>query len=367
LHTLNEIIRQAIAEASILSFADFMSLALYHPQYGYYERDISYIGKRGDFFTSVSVGELFGTLLAAQFATWHAKSPTSPWQVLEAGAHDGQLAKDILTTLRDNSLGTESQFEYWILEPSARRQARQQETLCEFASLVRWFPGWDALPATGVHGVIFANELLDAFPVHRYGWGAEQQAWFEWGVTYQNSRFTWAKMALATDKTPIWEFYPSFKELSGVLPPNYAIEVCPQAVAWWQQAAQALRSGRLLTLDYGLSVEQLFMPERSDGTIKAYYRHHINPDLLAYPGEQDLTAPVNWTWLQKAGERAGLKTEGFMTQAQFLTRIVETTCQTHCLSLPWTGRHLRQFQTLTHPEHFGHTFRVLIQNRMESR
>ena len=213
--------------------------------------------------------------------------------------------------------------------------------------------------ALGVNGIIFSNELLDAFPVHRLGWDAAAHKWFEWGVAVRGNDFVWAKIPadpqLATTGLP--------PELLAVLPDNFTTEISPAAADWWRHAARALKNGKLLTLDYGLTQEQFFTPERKDGTLRAYYKHHQSDDLLARVGEQDLTASVNFTALCETGEAEGLQTEAPMTQSQFLTAIVGQTGNQTPVFGEWTSARARQFQTLTHPEHFGHSFHVLIQSR----
>src|SRR2546422_2468376 len=170
MNALEEFIHQKIATAGPVSFARFMELALYHPLYGYYERRAQPVGRQGDFFTSVTVGSLFGELLGFQFVAWLKAVGPGPSQIVEAGAHDGRLAADILNFLKTHQPGLLERVDYWLIEPSAHRQRWQQQTLDQFAAKVRWFDSLAALPASGVRGVIFSNELLDAMPVHRLGW-----------------------------------------------------------------------------------------------------------------------------------------------------------------------------------------------------
>ena len=122
-----------------------------------------------------------------------------------------------------------------------------------------------------------------------------------------------------------------------------------------------LQRGKLLTIDYGFTANEMFSPGRTHGTLRAYHQHHLSDDLLAHPGEQDLTAHVNFSALQKVGEAAGLKTELFCTQPQFLTRILQKAVAEGAFA-EWNARRVRQFQTLTHPEHLGRAFRVLVQS-----
>jgi len=383
---LLEILRREMAARGSITFARFMELSLYCPEFGYYERITNTPGRRGDFYTSVSVGPLFGELLAAQFAQWLGPWKTTGvergpapdrFQLLEAGAHDGRLAADILEWFKSRQPRLFDKLDYWILEPSLRRQRWQEETLKAFSGRIRWFDAWEKLPRTGVRGIIFSNELLDAMPVHRLGWDARNKTWFEWGVSADRGQFAWTKLALPNEcnliavppwagvpesalRGPGWPEMPA--GLMAVLPDGFSTEVCPAAVDWWFEAATALKRGWLLTMDYGLTAEQFISPERAEGTLRAYGRHQQSPDLLARPGEQDLTAHVNLTALQTAGESAGLKTEGVVAQGEFLTRIARTTWRDESGFADWTATRTRQFQTLTHPEHFGR-FKLLLQTR----
>lgn len=342
-----------------------MELALYCPKIGFYEWTQPTIGRAGAYYTSVSVGALFGELLAFQFARWLEELPVRPAQLVEAGAHDGRLAADILAWLRGNRPSVWDRLEYWIIEPSPERQTWQRRRLEDFAGRVRWFDSFAGLPASGADRIIFSSELLDAFPVHRLGWDAARGQWFEWGVTRSGDRFVWARMSpdphhWSAEMRRAGLAVPP--ELLAVLPDGFTIELCPAAAAWWEQAAARLSRGKLLTLDYGLTDQEFWAPERTQGTLRAYYRHHVSEDVLARPGEQDLTAHVNFSQLQQAGEAAGLRTEGLFAQAQFLTRIAE---QVWRADPPgnWPPARMRQFQTLIHPAHLGQAFRVLIQSR----
>jgi SAM-dependent MidA family methyltransferase len=349
-----------------ITFARFMDLALYCPVYGYYEKEKDTSGRRGDFFTNVSVGELFGELLAFQFWEWLSTLDPQPptLNVVEAGAHDGQLAKDILLWLRAHRQASFAQVIYYIIEPSARRRKWQRKTLFEFGDKVRWAAHWedlnDAFEGAGIPGIIFSNELLDAMPVHRLGWDAMNKNWFEWGVALRDEQFVWVKI-----RNPECRILkPKLSaELLEILPDGFATEICPSAEAWWREAARMLQRGKLLTIDYGLTAEEFFAPERSEGSLRAYHRHYLRKDLLANTGEQDITAHINFTAIQTAGEAAGLRTEAFICQENFLTQVAERVWKEETHSGVWTPDHTRQFQTLTHPQHLGRKFHVLIQSR----
>jgi SAM-dependent MidA family methyltransferase len=250
-------------------------------------------------------------------------------------------------------------LEYVIMDPSAQRQGWQKEMLGDHTGKISWVPEWSGAKKPFC-GIIFSNELLDAFPVHRLGWDAKAGHWFEWGVSLNGDIFSWVRMKL---EIPSVMLPHAPGELLAVLPDGYTIEISPAAGQWWRAAAERLSRGKILTIDYGLTDDDLFLPTRKNGTLRAYHQHHLADDVLARPGEQDLTAHVNFSSLQKIGESCGLATDSFLTQSQFLTRILEKTTRADASFGAWTPARARQFQTLTHPEHLGRSFRVLTQSR----
>jgi SAM-dependent MidA family methyltransferase len=315
---------------------------------------------------------------------------------VEAGAHDGRLAADILAWFRDHRPDLFARLEYCILEPSPRRRQWQAQTLAEFANRVRWVSNFSdlvvshsalappsplsPLPSSRLRRIFFSNELLDAMPVHRLARDPQAHTWFEWGVALNAGRFDWARMPPESPKSgPVdhasrithhdprptiqQSNNPIIQRLAPLLPDSFILDLCPAAEQWWTQAAQSLPCGKLLTLDYGLTAEEFRAPHRKDGTLRAYRQHQLSPDLLANPGDQDLTAHVNFTALQAAGEAAGLTTESFQTQEQFLTRILDRIVKEESPFPSWTPSRTRQFQTLTHPDLMGRPFRVLVQSR----
>jgi len=391
-----------IRAKSAITFARFMELALYCPNSGYYEREEDIIGGRGDYYTSVSVGSLFGELLAFQFAEWLQESwganaacrapsangkageKSQVLRIVEVGAHGGDLTGDILGWFRQHRPSLFQSLDYWIIEPSDRRRNRQQQNLREFGNKVRWLgelaeltgrsnPEFCPEHSTGFRGVIFSNELLDAMPVHRLGWDAKARVWFEWGVTLQAGQFVWTRILnggpgnsvqRSIDPLSISPFQLPIEDgVLDMLPDGFTTEVCPAAEEWWRTAAIALGCGKLVAVDYGLSADEFFMPERKEGTTRGYHHHRPSSNVLANPGEQDITAHVNFTAIRTAGESAGLKTNSFLTQAKFLTSIAAQTWKDEGSFGEWTAERTRQFQTLTHPEHLGRSFQVLVQSR----
>jgi SAM-dependent MidA family methyltransferase len=341
------------------------------------------------------VGSLYGELLAFQFAEWLQEIETpnleggagqekGSLRLIEAGAHGGDLARDILRWLQEHRPRLFYRMEYWIVEPSEVRQRWQHRKLAELGNIVRWvrdlasmdkrtFADARVRPSVGLRGIIFSNELLDAMPVHLRAWDAKARVWFEWGVTSQAGRFVWTRI----DEESTWGGGPQSSaflsssdlrmhiqsELQEVLPNGFMTELSPAADQWWREAATALECGKLVTIDYGLTAEETLMPERKEGTLRGYHCHRLARDVLANPGQQDITAQVNFAAIRAVGESAGLRTDAFLTQAQFLTSIAARAWKDEGSFGKWTSERTRQFQTLTHPEHMGRSFRVLVQER----
>ncbi|HRI15270.1 MAG TPA: SAM-dependent methyltransferase, partial [Verrucomicrobiota bacterium] len=250
---LDDQLRREIAHAgSAISFAQFMELALYAPGVGYYEQSAQVVGKRGDFFTSVSVGPVFGELLAFQFCQWLDELPP-PWHLVEAGAHDGRLAADILGWFRTHRPEQAREIQLWLVEPSPTRREWQGKTLAEFGDQVQFAQDLAslALGTGGVRGVIYSNELLDAFPVHRVRWDSKSPGWYEVGVTWNGARFAWQPLprVSASTEAGIRRLNRLPPELLQVLPDGFTTELSAAAPQWWRQAAEIVRSGWLMTAD----------------------------------------------------------------------------------------------------------------------
>lgn len=360
---MNALRRKIHAEAATcggIRFDRFMELALYCPECGFYERDEDSVGRGGDFHTSVSVGPLLGELLAFQARRWWRASGMARLRLVEAGAHGGQLAADLLNWWQARHPAEVGRVHYALLEPSPRRETWQRRRLAGFGLRVEWWRDWPAT-AKDEFTVIFSNELLDALPLRRFGWNAADGHWFEWGVGGGPERFDWVRLPLAEMASDL--DLPAARELLAVLPDGFTVERNLAAEVWWSRAAAWLRRGRLVTLDYGDWPETPLQPERPGGTLRAYRRHQAVENVLADPGEQDLTAHVDFRRIAAAGERAGLVTEEFMSQGRWLTRLGAAAMSAGDEFGDWTPGHTRQFQTLTHPDHFGRRFQVLVQAR----
>lgn len=359
---LEEIIRGEIKASGVISFARFMELALYHPAHGYYERHTRQTGREGDFMTSVSVGSLYGELLGSEFAHRFSRLDAAEPVLIEAGAHDGQLARDILAYLEEYQEEAFRRATYVIIEPSASRVRAQTQTLQPFDGKVRWVKSWSELG--DFHGICFSNELLDAMPVHVLRWNASRNEWMEWGVTAREEGFEWSAVPTERQSANAKKLLARLpRELLEVLPDQFTIEISPEAVSWWLQAAHALQSGWLFTIDYGLLQDDFLTPQRAEGTLRAYSRHHLHDNILGAAGEQDITAHVNFSLVIAAGESAGLKTESLTQQGNFIKTLLEQVEESPSSFPLWTPMRYRQLMSLMHPEHLGRAFKVLVQGR----
>ncbi len=344
MNELEQQIHDEIGKKGPIPFSRFIELALYAPNLGYYEKQRE-VGMRGDFYTSVSVGSLFGELLAFQTARW-LDELKGPVQLLEAGAHDGRLARDILSFLRDWRPELYKRCELLLLEPSIIRQGWQQETLADFKGKVKWISG----EATGFRGVFIANELLDAFPAEKIRWDGKRQAWLQMGVGMEEGRLVEVILGESLFRAD------SFK---GLVPDGCEMVENVGAVNYWGKICSAMQEGRAVALDYFLEREEFFLSSRENGTLRAYRKHQRVDDILANVGDQDITASVDLDGVLTAARGAGVEGNRFSSQEKFFMDIFgQITAQPETFPA-WTPERTRQFQTLVHPEHLGQSFKAL--------
>ena len=348
---MEELIRRKIREFGPIPFPSFMEEALYHPELGYYARETRQVGRGGDFYTSVSVGPLFGELLARRFLQWWENAGSlAKWRIIESGAHDGTLAADVLTELRSLSPTAFSALEYSIPEPLPRLQAAQRETLAGF-SCVRFLSSSAELASEPLPGIAFGNELLDALSFHIIEWRDDR--WHECLVALENDRFVWK-----LDTQPLSDALRlALADLPGPFPEGYRTEVRTCFIGFFQPLLAALTSGLLIWPDYGYERDDYYHPDRTTGTLRTFSKHRAAEDPLAAPGEMDITAHVDFTAATRAAESLGCRPLGLRTQSAWLTGLAREWLLAQEGKPDPAG--LRQFQTLTHPGHLGTRFHIL--------
>jgi SAM-dependent MidA family methyltransferase len=358
MNALAEIIREEIAQAGSIRFDRFMELALYHPDHGYYRRERVRTGRAGDFFTSVSVGPLFGRLLARQFLEmWDLLGRPAPFWIVEQGAEDAQLAVDMLDWGREKAEPFFEAIRYGLVEGWADRRAVQRERLeaAGLAGRVSWFQDFHGLAREKPEGVFVSNELADVFPVRRVVF--RRGEWRELGVGVDAAgAFDWRENPI--DEEDLASATEALPRIEG-----YATEINLQARAWMEEVGGALRRGYVVTLDYGFAASDYYADFRRDGTLTAYRDHRRSADILLEPGSQDITAHVDFTALARAGVMAGLTALGFLDQQRFLTGIAHDELEGRAGPGSGIQENLRAWQTLTHPDHLGSRFRALVQGK----
>ena len=300
-----------------ISFAEYMDLVLYHPQYGYYSSAVK-IGSEGDFFTSASLGADFAQLLAEQFVQiWEILGQPSPFKLVEMGAGSGLVAADILQYMQQHTPELLNSLEYIIVEQSPGLIARQQELLNAWRdrSLIHW-QTWADIPDASIVGCCFSNELVDAFPVHQVV--IEKGQLQEIYVTMAEEGFAQVSAEPSTPQLAEYFELVSVNLPTAAYPEGYHTEVNLAALDWLKTVATKLRRGYLLTIDYGYTAERYYSPQRDQGTLQCYYQHrrHNNPYINI--GHQDITAHGDFTALERQGERCGLSKVGFTQQGLFL-------------------------------------------------
>jgi len=310
-YTLAQRLRERIKCEGPITFRDWMDAALYDEQDGYYRRnDRQRWGREGDYRTSPERSTLFAATFARYFAKLFEELNSPPaWTIVELGAGDGRFARGVLATLQTNSPEVFAATRYVIDEPGGDAHLREQ--LHPFADRVRFEPLNDSDPINS--GIVFSNELLDAFPVHR--------------VTVTNGRLRELYVKVAGDERFEWAPGPlsspaieDHLSASGIkLEEGQIADVNLEITAWLQRVADRLANGYLVTVDYGAEATELYDSlEKPEGTLRGFYRHQLVDDALARPGERDITSTIDWTLVKRAGQELGLETVDFERQDRFL-------------------------------------------------
>lgn len=296
-----------------IPFHQFMDACLYHPQYGYYMQEQTKIGKGGDFYTSASIGTIMGEMLAARFAEFFRNYPDEPSHaIIEWGAGEGKLAADIAAALEKDAPSIYRKLRYTLVEGSPFHR-RKLEELAErhpgFFAIVAPEDGWRNPPPRGA--VIFCNELLDAFPVHRLT--VKNGRFHEVYVTWRDGRF---EPVLVAEIPREVEAYLHAYGIEGR--EGQTVEINLAADRWIETAVSSLEEGMLMAIDYGGTAEEIYAAHRHAGTLMCYYRHLAHDDPYRHIGKQDITAHVNFSACIRSGLAAGCTSYTFTTQKQFL-------------------------------------------------
>lgn len=337
-------IRAKIRRHGPVSFAWFMEQALYHPELGYYSSGRCQIGRRGDYFTNVSVGPLFGRLLAAQFAEmWEILGRPAEFTIVEQGAHGGDLAWDVLEATRERVPEFFEALGYCVVEPFPGLEARQVERLRDFDAKVTWRKSLAGVEwFTGVH---FSNELVDSMPVRLMSRSGDGD-WEERFVQDAGDRFEFVSVPVADES--LRHRLEKVPRHPGVV---YETEVNLAALDWVENVSQRLMRGFILAVDYGFARDDFYSAARTSGTLQCYAKHRRGLSPLEDVGQVDITASVEWTSLVERAEESELKLVGFTDQHHFVTGMLTRFTPNES--------ERRALQTLMHPEFLGTRFQYL--------
>ena len=299
---LAEIIKEKIQKQGPISFRDFMDFALYHPSFGYYNSDKNKIGKKGDYYTSPVLSSLFGSMIAKQIEEMWEVMGKNPFTIAEYGAGTGALCDDILTFLKKNPALFDD-LKYCIIEKSSTMQQLEKNRLSE---KVTWHESISEI--NELNGCVLSNELLDNFPVHKVVMKEELMEVF---VDYEDG---FVEILRPASK----QLSDYFLQQNIILPQGYCTEVNLAAIDWITEVGGTVKTGFVLTIDYGFAAGELYNSSRNSGTLVCFKDHKVNYSPYSYIGEQDITVHVNFSALDIWGKENGLELTGFTTQNHFL-------------------------------------------------
>jgi SAM-dependent MidA family methyltransferase len=351
---LTEIIKDRIQEEGPMPFRDFMEMALYHHELGYYTSSHKRIGTNGDYYTSPYLTSLFGEIIAKQLEEMWQLLGKKEFTIVEYGAGQGLLCNDILHELEKNQAFYQK-IRYCIIEKSTAMREHQKRSLPE---KVTWHESIGDIGSFS--GCILSNELLDNFSVHKVVMKDELKEIF---VDYDDG----FKEVALTAESPLKAY---FDQLDVSLPQNFCTEINLQATEWMHDNAQALEEGFIITIDYGFLSSELYTQNRRNGTLVCYHKHTINTNPYENIGEQDITAHINFSALQHWGIKYGLTSCGFTNQTNFLQALGLVN---HLRNLEQRGKHLlsgnmeKLFLVHTLLMDMGRKFKVLIQQKSDRR
>jgi len=338
-----------------ISFRDYMELALFDPDYGYYTNESQTVGKEGDFITSVSIGRCFGLILARRLIKfWEDSKMPASFAIIEPGAHNGSLCADILGEIKAQSPACFNAVHYHLVETSNRMHHEQRSKLS--SEYDRKFSSHASLVDIKTeHGAIISNELIDAFPVDLIKF--KDQTWWQMYVTESDGKLTFIDQKIQDHA--LADFCST---LGNAFPDEYLTEFNPGVASFAQQAAASIRTGLIITIDYGYQAEEYYHPNRSCGSLQTYYKHQKSDNPLEHPGKLDITCHINFSQLAEELLVAGFAEPIVSTQASYLTLYAREwliDIETRFDELEQAPALLRQFQTLTHPAMLGTKFTVL--------
>ncbi|MBA2873465.1 class I SAM-dependent methyltransferase [Thermaerobacillus caldiproteolyticus] len=343
-----------------MSYADYMRFTLYDEKYGYYMRNRIKIGRFGDFITSSHLSNVFGKLFASLFIRLVETEEIRPC-ICELGGGDGKFARAVLEEWKETSLDTYETLTYVIIETSPYQRKKQMETLGGFSEKVVQYKDISEFQqyVSRFSGIVFSNEFFDAFPVHVIT--KENGKLYELFVALHHGQLIEEKQPLQNEDILCY-----LRERNISLVDGQRFEVPLAMKSFIMETASLFESCVMFTVDYGYSDEEWQLPARRHGSLRGYYQHQLVPNPLAYPGEMDITAHVQWNALRMYGERAGWEWVTTMRQDRFLLAagILHYLVNHHDVN-PFSerSRQNRAIRSLITDEGMSVAFQVMVQQK----
>ncbi|KXG11265.1 hypothetical protein AT864_00348 [Anoxybacillus sp. P3H1B] len=343
-----------------MSYADYMNAALYDEQHGYYMNERIKIGRHGDFYTSSHVSSVFGTLFASLFIKL-VETGRIPPCICELGGGDGVFARAVLQEWKNQSPHTYQSLTYILIEISPYQRTRQAEILGEFAERVIQYRHFDDFckKHAPFSGIMFSNEFFDALPVHVIK--KEKGQIYELFVALRENELVEEPHMLQNEQIIVY-----LQERNIVLKEGQRLEVPLAMKSFLLENAHVFAECVMITVDYGYTDEEWANPARHQGSLRGYYQHRLIRDPLAYPGQMDLTAHIQWDALRMYGNIAGwewvqtIRQDRFLLAAGILTQLKE-----HDGSDPFSeqSKRNRAIRSLMMDEGMSAFFQVMIQQK----
>lgn len=351
---MNDYLRETIQKShtKMITYADFIKAALYHPEKGYYMTDLTKIGPRGDFITTSNFSDIFGKIIAKWYAGIHGKLDLPP-SVCEVGAGNGRFAKAFTEGWNQYS---KKPLAYSLVETSPYHRKLQAETLYHSPGVTQ-YSDLEEVPC--FEGLIFSNELFDALPVHVIE--RKEGKLFEAMVTFKEGRFAEALIPLENNEIHAFIRRQGIELING-----QRLEIPLEMEKVVNKISGALSRGIAITVDYGYTYEEWKNPARRRGSLRGYYQQQMVEDVLKHPGSMDITSHIHFDALIQQGEASGLKLVSMLRQDEFLMKLglleeLEDNYDTNPFSEK--SRRNRAIRSLILPDGMSSSFHVILQGK----
>lgn len=354
---LRDLIIEEINKKGMIPFAVFMQMALYYPKYGYYNTERERVGRFGDYYTSPTVHGIFGELIAKQLDEMWRFVRNGPFTVVEMGAGRGWLCHDIVQCMMREYPELYDNLHYIIVESNPYAKEKQRALLKSVGipdDKVSWHTYTnDGFSFDSLQGCFLSNEFADALPVHRLE--VKKGILKEVYVGYNGNEFYEIQ-----DEVSSGSLKRHYENYQPYLNEGSKYEVNLEIAEWLRHVSVKLQKGFVITIDYGNIINKIGRLADGNGTVRCFHKHTVNENYYKQPGEQDITADVDFTYMMDTGKLFGLEVTGFTRQSHFLIALGVLDKLNNMKNNVET---ILKVKNLFHPEGMGDAFKVLIQHK----